>query len=115
MRRIASHFLILSSKEVLKKQVIEIADHKVIRHFPLENEIESAQWMPGVLFVTSQKIDCERIKTELIGAEGEGILDFLNKFDLFGIKENSAIYLYLFNAVNLNDLKITKETNITEL
>lgn len=115
MRRIASHFLILSSKEVLKKQVIEVADHKLIRHFPLEEEIESAQWMPGVLFVTSQKIEIQRIRTELKSAEGEGLLDFLNRFNLFAIEEDTNIYLYLFSAVDLNDLKIAKETSITEL
>jgi len=87
----------------------------LIRYFPLEEEIESVQWMPGVLFITSQKIKSEKIRAELENAEGEGILYFLNRFNLFAIKEDTDIYLYLFNAVDLNDLKITKETSFTEL
>jgi len=41
MKRIASHFLILSPNALYKKQVIEIEDQRLIRFFPLEEEIES--------------------------------------------------------------------------
>lgn len=114
MKRIASHFLILSPDALYKKQVIEIEDHRLIRFFSLEEEIESVSWMSGVIFLSSQKIDLNKIKEELKDAVGEKIYTFLNKY-YSSINLNDSICIYFFSSINLSTLTITEETSIEEL
>ena len=50
MKRYASHYLLLPSVGVVKQYVIELLpDGSICRTFPLLEEIESAEWLPGII------------------------------------------------------------------
>ena len=50
MKRFASHYLLIPAVGYMKQQVVEITDEGVVRDtFPLTEEIESVEWMPGVI------------------------------------------------------------------
>lgn len=54
MKRYASHYLFLPEVGFLKQQVIELEGGFVSRIFPLVEEIESVEWMPGVIVLCSE-------------------------------------------------------------
>ena len=50
MKRFASHYLFMPDVGFIKQQVVEITDEGVVRDtFPLTEEIESVELMPGVI------------------------------------------------------------------
>lgn len=50
MKRYASHFLFLSGHGYLKQHVVEIGEEQHIsRIFPLTEEVEDTEWLPGVI------------------------------------------------------------------
>lgn len=49
MKRFASHYLYVPESGYLKQYAIEMEEEYVIRFFPLTEEIESVEWMPGVI------------------------------------------------------------------
>ncbi len=54
MKRFASHYLLIPDVGYIKQQVVEINDEGVVRRiFPLTEEIESVEWMPGVIALLS--------------------------------------------------------------
>ncbi|MEY8684724.1 hypothetical protein AB9N12_00825 [Bacteroides sp. AN502(2024)] len=62
MKRFASHYLLIPAVGVMKQQVVEIADGGVVRGvFPLTEEIESVEWIPGVIALLSES-QIEEIK-----------------------------------------------------
>lgn len=62
MKRFASHYLLIPAVGYMKQQVVEITDEGVVRGvFPLTEEIESVEWMPGVIVLLSEK-QMEEIK-----------------------------------------------------
>lgn len=69
-RRYASNYLLVDG-EYLKQQVVEIKNGEVVNYFPLFNEIESVEWLPGLI--------------EIINLEGRRVAyhqypyDFINK------------------------------------
>lgn len=48
IRRYASNYLLIEGK-FLRQQVIEIKNGEVVNYFPLFNEIESVEWLPGLI------------------------------------------------------------------
>ena len=62
MKRFASHYLLIPAVGYMKQQVVEITDEGVVRGvFPLTEEIESVEWMPGVIVLLSES-QVEEIK-----------------------------------------------------
>ena len=62
MKRFASHYLLIPAVGYMKQQVVEITDEGVVRGvFPLTEEIESVEWMPGVIVLLSES-QLEEIK-----------------------------------------------------
>ena len=62
MKRFASHYLLIPAVGYMKQQVVEITDEGVVRGvFPLTEEIESVEWMPGVIALLSEN-QMEEIK-----------------------------------------------------
>lgn len=62
MKRFASHYLLIPTVGYMKQQVVEITDEGVVRGvFPLTEEIESVEWMPGVIVLLSES-QVEKIK-----------------------------------------------------
>lgn len=50
MKRFAAHYLFLPDVGFIRQQVVEIADEGYARDiFPLTEEIESVEWMPGLI------------------------------------------------------------------
>ncbi|WP_279114943.1 hypothetical protein [Bacteroides acidifaciens] len=50
MKRFASHYLLIPDIGFIKQQVVEINDEGIVQNiFPLTEEIESVEWMPGVI------------------------------------------------------------------
>lgn len=50
MKRFAAHYLLLPEVGFIRQQVVEIAgDGRVCHIFPLTEEIESVEWMPGLI------------------------------------------------------------------
>lgn len=49
MKRYASHFLFLPGHGFLERYVVEMEAGVVVRLFPLAEEIESTEWLPGVI------------------------------------------------------------------
>ena len=62
MKCFASHYLLIPAVGYMKQQVVEITDEGVVRGvFPLTEEIESVEWMPGVIVLLSES-QVEEIK-----------------------------------------------------
>ena len=55
MKRFASHYLYVPDTGFLKQQVVEMEGEYVVRFFPLTEEIESVEWLPGVIELTQVK------------------------------------------------------------
>ena len=50
MKRFASHYLLIPGVGFVKQQVVEISDEGVAQNiFPLTEEVESVEWLPGVI------------------------------------------------------------------
>ena len=72
MKRFASHYLLIPDIGFIKQQVVEINDEGIVQNiFPLTEEIESVEWMPGVIvllpylfypfdFISMQPVDGTR-------------------------------------------------------
>ena len=57
MKRFAAHYLLLPDVGFIRQQVVEIADEGYARDiFPLTEEIESVEWMPGLIALLPDKI-----------------------------------------------------------
>lgn len=62
MKRFASHYLLIPDIGFIKQQVVEINDEGIAQSiFPLTEEIESVEWMPGVIVLFSAR-QMEEIK-----------------------------------------------------
>lgn len=54
MKRFASHYLLLPDVGYVKQQVVEITDEGAVQGlFALTEEVESVEWMPGVIVLLS--------------------------------------------------------------
>ena len=50
MKRFAAHYLLLPDVGFIRQQVVEITDEGLCTGcFPLTEEIESVEWMPGLI------------------------------------------------------------------
>lgn len=95
MKRYASHFLFLPGHGYLRRYAIEMEEGVVVRLFPLTEEVENTEWMPGVIALLSsaetrlKKEDSEPIFKgcrNLLGAlppDMEGTLPFLTPYLYF--------------------------------
>ena len=57
MKRFASHYLFVPESVFLKQYVVELEEERVVRSFPLTEEIESVEWMPGVIVLSKEKAE----------------------------------------------------------
>ena len=54
MKRFASHYLLIPGVGFVKQQVVEISDEGVAQNiFPLNEEVESVEWLPGLIVLLS--------------------------------------------------------------
>lgn len=54
MKRFASHFVFLPAYGYLKQYVVETAEGVAVRLFPLAEEIENVEWLPGAIVLLTQ-------------------------------------------------------------
>lgn len=64
MKRFAAHFIFLPGYGYLKQYVVEVVEGQAVSVFPLTEEIESAEWFPGVIALLSEKEIVEDCCTE---------------------------------------------------
>lgn len=64
MKRYASHYLYIPGIGFLKQYVVELNEGWVVNLFPLTEEIESVEWMPGVIVLSTEQ-DIDRNVKEL--------------------------------------------------
>lgn len=114
MKRIASHYLYLSPDMLYKRQVVEIDQDRFVRYFPLEEEIESVLWMPGVLFLSSRPIDFNEIREAIKGAVGENLAAFLERYSA-PVNSGDTVSVYLITSIDLSSLTIQQGSDITAL
>ena len=55
MKRFAAHYLFVPGSGFLKQYAIEIEGGYICHIFPFCEEIESVEWFPGVILLTSQE------------------------------------------------------------
>ncbi|WP_373749221.1 hypothetical protein [Bacteroides heparinolyticus] len=55
MKRYASHFLFFPGYGCLSRHVVEMCEGHVVRIFPLTEEIENTEWLPGIIALLSDK------------------------------------------------------------
>ena len=55
MKRFASHFLFLPAYGYLKQYAIETEEGMVVRLFPMTEEIENVEWLPGHNFLLDKR------------------------------------------------------------
>lgn len=88
MKRYASHFLFLPGHGYLKQYVVEVDEEQcALRIFPLTEEVENTEWLPGViaLFPDVESVNlhfekCPNILTEVpsdIEKELSGLVPWL--------------------------------------
>ena len=53
LRRIAAHTVIFAEGNTYKQHVVEIIDSRVVRHYPLQEELPYTEWVSGTLLVDS--------------------------------------------------------------
>ena len=55
MKRYASHFLFLPGMAIWKQYVVEIGEGQCVsRIFPLTEEVENTEWLPGVIALLTE-------------------------------------------------------------
>ena len=54
MKRFASHFLFLPAYGYLIQYAVETEEGSVVRIFPLTEEIENVEWLPGAIVLLTQ-------------------------------------------------------------
>lgn len=73
MKRYASHFLFLPGHGYLKQYAIEMEGEQVIRIFPLTEEVENTEWLPGIIALLHPKSPLFFDIDNLLSAVPQGI------------------------------------------
>lgn len=55
MKRYATHFLFLPGHGYLKQYVVETEEGCVVQMFPLTEEIENVEWLPGAILLLNEE------------------------------------------------------------
>lgn len=56
MKRYASHFLFLPGYGYLRQFAVEMEGERAVRIFPLSEEVENTEWLPGVILLLDEAI-----------------------------------------------------------
>lgn len=114
MKCFAAHYLFLPNVGFMKQQVVEISDEGTVRcFFPLTEEIESVEWMPGVIALLS-KDEIERIKSPMtfmenvIGLSEKKALFFEDSSSVLDQRED--LFPYLFYPFDFTSMQPVAET-----
>ena len=56
MKRFASHYVCLPTHGFLKRYVVEMCGGRIARLFPLTEEVENTEWLPGVIVLVPEGV-----------------------------------------------------------
>ena len=102
MKRFAAHYVWSVKTGFKKQQVVEVEGEEVSRIFPLTEEIESVEWLPGVIVLTSGKdLAIETLKQVLLHPNDVG--------------DNSPLYAYLLYPFDFTLMQPVSETRHRQL
>lgn len=115
MKRFASHYLLIPAVGFMKQQVVEITGEGAVQSiFPLTEEIESVEWMPGVIVLLSatqiEEILMEEIKNiplfqsnlpNVLNQSSQCLNEYLNESG----KKGEAMFPYLFYPFDFTSMQ----------
>lgn len=121
MKRFASHYLLIPAVGYMKQQVVEITDEGVVRGvFPLTEEIESVEWMPGVIVLLSES-QVEEIKNTGMILKNIPVFQInlpsvsnqssqcFNEYLQEAEKKGEALFPYLFYPFDFTSMHLSTE------
>lgn len=114
MKRYASHYLYIPDTGFLKQYVVELNEGRVVSLFRLTEEIESVEWMPGVI-VLSTELDIDRNVKKL---NASGKCSTLSCSVSSMMKQNilaSEFYPYLLYPFDFTAMQPVAETRHRQL
>lgn len=114
MKRLASHFLILSPSNIVQRGIAEIKENQLVRLSSLEEEIESTSWFTGIIILSLNKINCSEVNIAIKNGVGEKVTTFIGSY-LSEVEIGDLVHIYNISSVNLETLTILESTKITEL
>ena len=127
MKRFASHYLLIPAVGFMKQQVVEITGEGAVQSiFPLTEEIESVEWMPGVIVLLSatqiEEILLEEIKNNgmffkniplfqsnlpnVLNQSSQCLNEYLNESG----KKGEAMFPYLFYPFDFTSMQLVDGT-----
>lgn len=112
MKRFASHFVILPPDNVIKSGVVEIDNNKLVSCFSLTEEVESASWFSGIIYVSAEEINLLDVRMELNKSLGKEITLFMRKYSS-KVEIGDKVYLYNISNIDLNSFSILVGAKIT--
>lgn len=121
MKRYASHLLLLPEYGYLRKQVVELDKGCAIRIFPLTEEIESVEWLPGVIVLLSEANQNKETSSydAIFGSMSDMPKPYIGPTEVLEIvhdgKFQAQFYVYLFFPFDFTALKPVDETRRRQL
>ena len=114
MKRYASHYLYIPNIGFLKQQVVELNEGRVIRLFPLTEEIESVEWMPGVIVLsTEQDIDKNREELNVSGKRSTLLHSIPSEVETELLRSGLVPYLlYPFDFISMQPVAGTRHRQL---
>ncbi len=104
MKRYAASYVYLSPGQVYKQSVVELEGEKVIRLFPLKEEIESTVWLDGIILLSS--FSGYTLKADVTF---KGILkDLCNQ-------RVAPVYAYHLSGIELQTWRLLSSVKLTRL
>ena len=110
MKRFASHYLFMPDVGFIKQQVVEITDEGVVRDtFPLTEEIESVEWMPGVIVLLPAD-QLEEIKNGNFTDDDINFAEMAIKNDFKSVADSAGnVSSWYFDCIRKNDIVTPEE------
>lgn len=119
MKRFAAHYLFLPSIGFIKQYVVEIMEGGSVQHiFPLTEEIESIEWMPGVIALLSTNeiknigmifTNIPMFESNLPNVSNQSSQCFLKVFEE-SLQKSKTLYPYLFYPFDFISMQPVAET-----
>jgi len=118
MRRIGAHYLYINPDVLLKNGVVEIDDNNIVTdYFSLNDiDVESAntEFYTGFLVPALANITIHQLWEMQQNLPNSNIIDFIKSASA-SIEKGRQTEIWLFENLNLIELKITAETKIRKL
>ncbi len=105
MKRFASHYIWIPGRGYLKQHAVETdSSGRAVRLFPLTEEIESVEWLPGVIALLS-----EEEAAEISGCQAEEIKNtgmFAKNLPVYSMSlADECRYPYLFYPFDFTSMQ----------